>query len=53
MVQWYTHMASIPGDILEYEQLEESIGVTWARFICLCVSGPSSFLLDDVLLYAF
>jgi hypothetical protein len=53
-VQWYTHMASLPGDILEFEQLkEESIGAVWARFKCLCASGPSSFLPNDVLLYAF
>jgi hypothetical protein len=53
MVHWYTHMASLPGDILEFEQLEESIGVVWARFIRLCASGPGSFLPDDVLLYVF
>jgi hypothetical protein len=47
-------MASLPRDVLEFEQLEEeSIGATWARFICLCASGPSSFLPDDVLLYVF
>jgi hypothetical protein len=47
-------MASLPRDIIEFEQLkEESIGATWARFRRLCASRPSSFLLDDVLLYAF
>jgi hypothetical protein len=53
-VQWYTHMASLPGNILEFEQLkEESIGSAWARFRHLYASGPGSFLLNDVLLYAF
>jgi hypothetical protein len=46
-------MASLPGDILEFEQLEESIGAVWARFIRFCASRPGSFLPDDVLLYAF
>jgi hypothetical protein len=46
-------MAYLPGDILEFKQLEESIGVAWARFIHLCASRPSSFLPNDVLLYAF
>jgi hypothetical protein len=54
MVQWYTHMASLLGDILEFEQLkEESIGAVWARFRCLCASRPGSFPPNDVLLYAF
>jgi hypothetical protein len=47
-------MASLPGDILEFKQLEEeSIGVAWARFRHPCASGPVSFLPDDVMLYAF
>jgi hypothetical protein len=53
-VQWYTHMASLLGDILEFEQLkEESIGAAWARFRRLGASRPDSSLPDDVLLYAF
>jgi hypothetical protein len=47
-------MASLPEDILEFEQLEgESIGAAWARFIRLCASRPDPFLPDDVLLYTF
>ena len=26
---------SLPIDILDFEQLEESIGAAWARFLCL------------------
>jgi len=26
---------SLPTDILDFEQLEESIGAAWARFLCL------------------
>jgi hypothetical protein len=52
-VQLYTHMASLPGDILEFKQLKESTGLVWTRFRHLCASRPSSFLPDDVLLYAF
>ena len=45
---------SLPIDILDFEQLEkESIGVAWARFLCLLASSPDLSIPNVVLLDIF
>ena len=45
---------SLPIDILDFEQLEkESIGVAWARFLCLLASSPDLSIPEDVSLGIF
>jgi hypothetical protein len=53
--QWYNHIASLPMDILKFEQgEEESIGATWARFLRLLASDLDLLsLIEDVSLYIF
>ena len=41
---------SRPIGILSFKQLEESIGVAWARFLRLFASKPDLYIPDDVLL---
>ena len=45
--------ASWRGDILSFEQLEESIGAAWARFSHLLASSPDWSILDDISLHIF
>ena len=44
---------SLPIDILDFEQLEESIGAAWARFLRLLSSSPDLSIPDDVSLDIF
>ena len=44
---------SLLTDILDFEQLEESIGAAWARFLRLLASSPDLSLPDDVSLNIF
>ena len=39
---------SLPIDILDFEQLEESIGAAWARFSRLLASIPDMSIPDKV-----
>ena len=39
---------SIPTGILDFEQLEESIGAAWAIFLCLLPSSPNLSIPDDI-----
>ena len=48
-----SHEASRRGDILAFEQLEESIGAAWARFSHLLASSPDWFIPDDISLHIF
>ena len=45
--------ASRRGDILAFEQLEESIGAAWARFSHLLASSPDWSIPDDISLHMF
>jgi hypothetical protein len=55
MKQWYNRIASLPMDILEFEQAkEESVGAAWDRFLCLLASDLNLLSLPkDVSLYIF
>ena len=44
---------SLPIDILDFEQLEESIGAAWARFLRLLASSPDLSIPNDVSLNIF
>jgi len=44
---------SLPIDILDFEQLEESIAATWARFLHLLASSPDLSMPEDVSLNIF
>ena len=44
---------SLPIDILDFEQLEESIGAAWARFSRLLASIPDMSIPDEVSLEVF
>ena len=44
---------SLPIDILDFEQLEESIGAAWARFLRLLSSSSDLSIPDDVSLNIF
>ena len=44
---------SLPTDILDFEQLEESIGAAWARFLRLLATSPDLSLPEDVSLDIF
>ena len=44
---------SLPTDILDFEQLEESIGAAWARFSRLLASIPDMSIPDEVSLNVF
>jgi len=44
---------SLPIDILDFEQLEESIATTWARFLHLLASSPDLSMPEDVSLNIF
>ena len=44
---------SLPIDILDFEQLEESIGAAWARFLRLLSCSPDLSIPDDVSLDIF
>ena len=44
---------SLPTDILDFEQLEESIGAVWARFSRLLASIPDMSIPDEVPLEVF
>jgi hypothetical protein len=46
-------MYSLPIDILDFEQLEESIAAAWARLSCLLASSPDLSMSDDVSLDIF
>ena len=47
------HIDSLPTDILDFEQLEESIGAAWARFSRLLASMPDMSIPDEVSLEVF
>ena len=47
------HINSLPIDILDFKQLEESIGAAWARFLRLLASSPDLSLPEDVSLNIF
>jgi len=44
---------SLPINILDFEQLEESIGAAWARFLCLLASSLDLSIPNDVSLNIF
>ena len=44
---------SLPIDILDFKQLEESIGAAWARFLRLLASSSDLSLPEDVSLNIF
>ena len=44
---------SLPTDVLDFEQLEESIGAAWARFSRLLASIPDMSIPDEVSLEVF
>ena len=39
---------SLPTDIIDFEQLEESIGAAWARFLRLLASRPDLCIPEDI-----